>query len=67
LLFAIPATPEVAPVALTRFGINHLVDIDAAAMHTAWIRPPTLLFKELHCGQFIRASEGNLCDYAGLR
>lgn len=66
LLFAIPATPEIPAVALARFGIGHLVDFNTATLHTARSRAPTLFFKELNCGQFVRAGERNLRDYVGL-
>jgi hypothetical protein len=62
LLFAIPAAPQEPLAALSGLGVLHLVDFDAATLHTARRISPPLLLKEFDRCQFIRASQWNLCD-----
>jgi hypothetical protein len=67
LLFAVPATPEVTAIALSRLSISHFVDGDTATLHTAWIVSPTLHLEEFDSRKFVCASGWNPFDNAGLR
>lgn len=67
LPFAITATPQEPFVALSGLSVNHFININTSAMHTARVNTPALLLKELHCGQFVRTCQRNPADDCRFR
>jgi hypothetical protein len=66
LPIAVITAPQEPFVSFASFAVNHLVNADTAAMHTARRITPSLFLEKLNSSEFVRTNQRHVCNDFGF-